>query len=130
MSAPAVSDVRIPHFIGGEWVNSKSTDWQDLINPATHAPLGKVPIADVAEVNAAIEAAAAAFPEWRRTPPEDRIQALFKLKMLLEEHLDELGRLITLENGKTLGEAKANCAAPSKMSARLRHSDDDAEATI
>jgi len=107
MSAPTVSDVRMPHFIGGEWVNSKSTDWQDLINPATHAPLGKVPIADVAEVNAAIEAAAAAFPEWRRTPPEDRIQALFKLKMLLEEHLDELGRLITLENGKTLGEAKA-----------------------
>src|SRR5439155_11546272 len=69
--------------------------------------LGKVPLADVAEVNAAIEAAAAAFPEWRRTPPEDRIQPLFKLKMLLEEHLDELGRLITIENGKTLGEAKA-----------------------
>src|SRR6266536_6633588 len=107
MSATAVSDVRIPHFIGGEWVNSKSTEWQDLVNPATHAPLGKVPLADVAEVNAAIEAAAAAFPEWRRTPPEDRIQPLFKLKMLLEEHLDELGRLITIENGKTLGEAKA-----------------------
>ncbi len=60
-----------------------------------------------AEVNAAIEAAAAAFPEWRRTPPEDRIQPLFKLKMLLEEHLDELGRLITIENGKTVTEAKA-----------------------
>src|SRR2546422_758782 len=107
MSATAVSDVRIPHFIGGEWVNSKSTEWQDLVNPATHASLGKVPLADVAEVNAAIEAAATAFPEWRRTPPEDRIQPLFKLKMLLEEHLDELGRLITIENGKTLGEAKA-----------------------
>ncbi len=92
---------------GGEWVNSKSTEWQDLVNPATHASLGKVPLADVAEVNAAIEAAATAFPEWRRTPPEDRIQPLFKLKMLLEEHLDELGRLITIENGKTLGEAKA-----------------------
>ena len=107
MCATAVSDVRIPHFIAGEWVNSRTTDWQDLINPATHAPLGKVPLANVAEVNAAIEAAAAAFPEWRRTPPEDRIQPLFKLKMLLEEHLDELGRLITQENGKTLGEAKA-----------------------
>src|SRR6266568_1454414 len=107
MSATAVSDVRIPHFIGGEWVNSKSTEWQDLVNPATHASLGKVPLADVAEVNAAIEAAATAFPEWRRTPPEDRIQPLFKLKMLLEEHIDDLGRLITIENGKTLGEAKA-----------------------
>jgi len=54
MCATAVSDIRIPHFIGGEWVNSKSTEWQDLINPATHAPLGKVPLAGVAEVNAAI----------------------------------------------------------------------------
>src|SRR5438094_10001038 len=107
MSATAVSDVRIPHFIAGEWVNSKSTEWQDLVNPATGASLGKVPLAEASEVNAAIEAAATAFPEWRRTPPEDRIQPLFKLKMLLEEHLDELGRLITIENGKTLSEAKA-----------------------
>src|SRR5713101_3148921 len=107
MCATAVSDISITYFIGGEWVNSKSTEWQALVNPATHAPLGKVPLAGVAEVNAAIEAAAAAFPDWRRTPPEDRIQPLFKLKMLLEEHLDELSRLITIENGKTFTEAKA-----------------------
>ncbi len=107
MCATAISDVRIPHFIAGEWVNSKTTEWQELINPATHASLGKVPLADVAEVNAAVEAAAAAFPAWRRTPPEDRIQPLFKLKMLLEEHIDELSRLITIENGKTFTEAKA-----------------------
>jgi malonate-semialdehyde dehydrogenase (acetylating)/methylmalonate-semialdehyde dehydrogenase len=58
-------------------------------------------------VNAAVEAAAAAFPEWRRTPPEDRIQPLFKLKVLLEEHIDELSRMITQENGKTFTESKA-----------------------
>src|SRR5579859_4259797 len=126
MCATAISDVRIPHFIAGEWVNSKSTEWQELINPATHASLGKVPLADVAEVNAAVEAAAAAFPAWRRTPPEDRIQPLFKLKMLLEEHIDELSRLITIENGKTFTEAKAElrraienvevaCGIPSMM---------------
>jgi malonate-semialdehyde dehydrogenase (acetylating)/methylmalonate-semialdehyde dehydrogenase len=107
MSVTATSAVRIPHFIGGEWVHSKSTTWQELLNPATHAPLGSVPIADAAEVNAAVEAAAAAFPGWRRTPPQDRIQPLFKLKVLLEEHLDELARLITIENGKTFIEAKA-----------------------
>ena len=55
----------------------------------------------------AIDAAAAAFPAWRRTPPEDRIQPLFKLKMLLEEHIDEISRIITQENGKTFIEAKA-----------------------
>jgi len=107
MSATAVSDVRVPHFIGGEWVHSKSTTWQELVNPATHAPLGSIPIADAVEVNAAVEAAAAAFPSWRRTPPQDRIQPLFKLKVLLEEHLDELARIITIENGKTFVEAKA-----------------------
>ncbi len=58
------------------------------------------------EVGAAVEAAAAAFRIWRRTPAEDRIQPLFKLKMLLEDHLDELARIITLENGKTFGESK------------------------
>jgi malonate-semialdehyde dehydrogenase (acetylating) / methylmalonate-semialdehyde dehydrogenase len=107
MCATAVSEIRVPHFIAGEWVHSQSTDWQELINPASHAPLGKVPLADASEVNAAVEAAARAFPDWRRTPPQDRIQPLFRLKVLLEEHLDELGRLITVENGKTLGEAKA-----------------------
>src|SRR5215831_12306347 len=107
MCATAVSEIRVHHFIAGEWVNSHSTEWQELFNPATHAALGKVPLADAAEVNLSVEAAAAAFPEWRRTPPEDRIQPLFKLKLLLEEHLDELARLITIENGKTLSEAKA-----------------------
>src|SRR5579885_1758177 len=107
MCATAVSEVRIPHFIGGSWTNSTSTNWQDVVNPATGATLGKVPLAEASEVNAAIEAAAAAFPDWRRTPPEDRIQPLFKLKMLLEEHIDELARLITIENGKTVTEAKA-----------------------
>ena len=59
------------------------------------------------KLTTAVEAAAAAFPEWRRTPPEDRIQPLFKLKMLLEEHIDDIARIITMENGKTFTEAKA-----------------------
>src|ERR1019366_9994665 len=64
------------------------------------------PLTPAAEVDAAVESAAAAAREWRRTPAEDRIQPLFKLKMLLEDHLDELGRIITLENGKTFAEGK------------------------
>ena len=54
-----------------------------------------------------VRAAAAAFPAWRRTPPEDRIQYLFKLKQLLEERVDDLARICTLENGKTLTESRA-----------------------
>ena len=67
----------------------------------------RVPLAGAEEVNAAVEAACAAFPDWRRTPPEDRIQPLFKLKMLLEENIEDLSRTITRENGKTLSEARA-----------------------
>ena len=97
---------KIPQYINGQWVESQATEWQDIINPATAEVLGRVPMAGAAEVTRAIEAAAAAYPEWRRTPAEDRIQPLFKLKMLLEENLDDIARIITQENGKTLGEAK------------------------
>ncbi|HET9406215.1 MAG TPA: CoA-acylating methylmalonate-semialdehyde dehydrogenase [Candidatus Sulfotelmatobacter sp.] len=105
VAAPPIT--KVPHYINGQWIESRSADWRDVINPATGEVLANVPLADATEVNAAIEAAAAAFPEWRRTPPEDRIQPLFKLKMLLEEHIDDIARIITQENGKTFGEAKA-----------------------
>ena len=89
--------------------------------------LASVPLAEQPKLHAAIEAAAAAYPEWRRTPPEDRIQPLFKLKMLLEDHIDDIARIITLENGKTFTEAKAEMRrAIENVEGRLRHSHDDA----
>src|SRR6202163_1793763 len=99
--------VRLTNYINGQWTDSEATEWRDVINPATGETLAQVPLADAIEVNQAIEAAAAAFPEWRRTPPEDRIQPLFKLKMLLEDHIGDIARIITQENGKTFTEAKA-----------------------
>jgi len=107
MSTAVITETKIPNFINGEWVESPASEWMDVLNPATGENLGKVPISDAAEVTKAIDAAAAAFPAWRRTPPEDRIQPLFKLKQLLEEHVDDISRLITQENGKTFTEAKA-----------------------
>src|SRR5437868_10553323 len=104
-AAPPIT--RVPNYVNGEWRESNSADWQDVVNPATGEVLARVPLSSGAEVAQTIEAAAAAFPAWRRTPPEDRIQPLFKLKQLLEEHLGELARIITLENGKTLAESKA-----------------------
>ena len=106
MSVAAPPVTKLTNYINGQWTDSRSSEWRDVVNPATGEVLASVPMADAAEVATAVEAAAAAFPEWRRTPPEDRIQPLFRLKMLLEEHIDELGRLITIENGKTLSEAK------------------------
>src|SRR5579862_4338930 len=107
MSTAVATSAQLPHFINGQWVESTASEWLDVPNPATGEVLARVPLADAAEVNRSVEAAAAAFPEWRRTPPEDRIQPLFKLKTLLEEHIDEIARIITMENGKTFGEAKA-----------------------
>ena len=107
MSTAVVSEVKVPHYINGSWVESTSSQWQDVTNPATGEVLARVPLADPSEVAAAIDAAASAYPDWRRTPPEDRIQPLFKLKQLLEDHIDDLGRIITQENGKTFAEGKA-----------------------
>ncbi len=106
MTVAAPPSQKLTHFVNGQWIEAHTSEWRDIINPATGEILASVPLADASDVNAAVEAAAAAFPEWRRTPPEDRIQPLFKLKMLLEEHIDDIARIITLENGKTFGEAK------------------------
>src|SRR5712672_2202068 len=99
--------LRLTNYINGQWTDSSAREWRDVINPATGETLAQVPLAETAEVNQAVETAAAAFPEWRRTPPEDRIQPLFKLKVLLEDNLDDIARIITQENGKTFTEAKA-----------------------
>src|SRR5258708_25789136 len=98
---------KVPNYINGRWEDSAAIEWQDVSNPATGELLASAPLSDAVEVTRAIDAAAAAYPAWRRTPPEDRIQPLFKLKALLEEQQDELARIITQENGKTFSEAKA-----------------------
>src|SRR5215471_13061083 len=105
LAAPPAS--KIANYINGHWAEAKTSEWRDVVNPATGEILASVPLAGSADVNQAVEAAAAAFPDWRRTPPQDRIQPLFKLKMLLEEHIDDIARIITMENGKTFAEARA-----------------------
>ena len=74
----------------GSWRSSDVQDCADVINPATSEKLARVPLGTKKDVDAAVQAAASAFPAWRRTPAEERIQYLFKLKQLLEAHLDEL----------------------------------------
>ena len=93
------------NYIDGTWVQSKAAETVDVINPATGEVLGRTPLSTAAEVDAAAQAAAAALPAWRQTPAQDRIQYLFKLKALLESNLEEIGRTITMECGKTVEEA-------------------------
>lgn len=107
MTVAAPPFTKVPNYVNGQWVESTASEWLDVTNPATGEVIAKTPLSSATEVANAVDAAATAFPEWRRTPPEDRIQPLFKLKQLLEEHIDDIGRIITEENGKTFTEAKA-----------------------
>src|ERR1700719_1324955 len=107
MTVATATLTKVPNFVNGRWVDSDATEWIDVTTPATGEVIAQTPLGSAAEAAAAVESAAAAFPDWRRTPAEDRIQPLFKLKQLLEEHVDELSRIITQENGKTFTEAKA-----------------------
>ena len=103
----AIASPSIHNLIGGKWVTSTSPAGIELKNPATGEPLGQAPVGSAGDVDAAVQAAHQAFGSWRHVPAADRVQYLFKLKSLLEEHLDELARLITIENGKTFAESKA-----------------------
>jgi malonate-semialdehyde dehydrogenase (acetylating) / methylmalonate-semialdehyde dehydrogenase len=106
-STPITAPVDVLNYVDGGWRRSSTTTFFDVTNPATNETVARTPISTKSDVDAAVQSAAEAFPAWRRTPPGERIQYLFKLKYLLDEHIDELARIITLENGKTFGEAKA-----------------------
>lgn len=95
------------NYIDGQWIRSSAGTYLDVKNPATAEVMTQVPLSPADEVNMAAEAAAKAFGEWRRTPAVERVQHLFRFKRLLEEHRDELSRLITNEAGKTYAESQA-----------------------
>src|SRR4051794_22604309 len=97
---------RVRNYINGKWVDSKSDAYQDVIDPATQEVLASVPLNGGQDVQDAAEAAHLAFLGWRDTPPGDRIQYLFRLKQLLEDHFDDIARTLTTENGKTLVDAR------------------------
>ena len=95
---------QLSNYLNGQWQRSTAEEYVEVINPATAEVLALVPLSGAADVALATQAAAAAFPEWRRTPPEERVQYLFKLKELLAERAEEIARILTMENGKTLAE--------------------------
>jgi malonate-semialdehyde dehydrogenase (acetylating)/methylmalonate-semialdehyde dehydrogenase len=96
----------ILNFIGGEWQASEATEALEVINPATAKTVSYVPLSTPNEVDMAVLKAVRAFADWKQVPPTERIQYLFRLKDLLEEHLEDLARTITIENGKTLNESR------------------------
>jgi len=99
--------MEILNYINGEWVKPVVKEYFDVINPATGEVIARTPLGTKADVEAAAKAASEALPAWRRTPVNDRVQYLFKLRNLMRENADEIARYITNEAGKTFEEAKA-----------------------
>jgi len=96
-----------PHLIAGEAV-TVAADHGDVFNPSTGEVIARVPLGTAADVDAAVQAARAAFASWGVVPPPKRSAVLFRYRDLLEKHFDELARLVTKENGKTLDEARGD----------------------
>ena len=99
--------MEILNFVNGEWIKPNVSEYFDVINPATGQVIAKTPLGTKADVDAAAQAASEAFPAWRRTPVNERVQYLFKLRDIMRANGDEIAKLITDECGKTLDEAKA-----------------------
>jgi malonate-semialdehyde dehydrogenase (acetylating)/methylmalonate-semialdehyde dehydrogenase len=117
MSSAVTSQVtELQNYINGHWRRPSSAEFFDVTNPATTELLARTPMSSPADVDAAVQAAADAFPAWRRTPPGERVQYLFKLKNLLEEHIDELSRPSLSKMVRPLAKRKPNYAVASKMS--------------
>jgi malonate-semialdehyde dehydrogenase (acetylating)/methylmalonate-semialdehyde dehydrogenase len=118
----------IANLIAGQWCRP-STPVLPVYNPATAEVLDEVPLSGPAEVAQAVAAAAAAYPEWSRTPVMERTRLMFRYKMLLEEHCEELAAIVTRHHGKTLDEARGEvrrgievvdfaCGAPTLLQGR------------
>jgi malonate-semialdehyde dehydrogenase (acetylating)/methylmalonate-semialdehyde dehydrogenase len=115
-----------PLFIGGEWTTVSGVATTPVHNPSVGEVIAETPLCGAGVVDEAVQAAAKAFPAWMETPPIERARILFRLKVLLEDHFDELARSVTTEHGKTLAEARGDvrrglenieyaCGAPSLL---------------
>jgi malonate-semialdehyde dehydrogenase (acetylating)/methylmalonate-semialdehyde dehydrogenase len=101
-----MAEIKIKNFYNGEWRESTAVEFVNVVNPATQEVMGRTPLSPVSEVDAAAQAAAEALLDWRRMPVTERVQYLFTLKFLLEGQFEDISRLITMECGKTLDEAR------------------------
>jgi malonate-semialdehyde dehydrogenase (acetylating)/methylmalonate-semialdehyde dehydrogenase len=117
---------RLKYLVGGEWKDTASGVYYEITNSSTGETMAEAPRCTAEEVDAAVEAAAAAFPGWRDTPITERVQVMFRLKGLMEENLHDTAVLLATEMGKSYTEARGDvlkaievvelaCAAPVTM---------------
>jgi malonate-semialdehyde dehydrogenase (acetylating) / methylmalonate-semialdehyde dehydrogenase len=120
----------IPNLIGSEWnVPAGAVGSLPIYNPATGDVIEQVPLSGAADVDAAVQAATAAYRTWSRTAVMDRVRLMFRYKAVLEEHFEELAAIVTRHHGKTLEESRGEvrrgievvdfaCGAPTLLQGR------------
>ncbi|MCL9802653.1 CoA-acylating methylmalonate-semialdehyde dehydrogenase [Pseudomonas sp. AKS31] len=99
---------KVKLLIDGEWVESQTAEWHDIVNPATQQVLAKVPFATAAEVDAAVSAAQRAFQTWKLTPIGARMRIMLKLQALIREHSKRIAVVLSAEQGKTIADAEGD----------------------
>ena len=97
-----------PLFIGGNWTGADGTATEPVFNPSDGSVIAMTPMCGASEVDAAVQAAREALPDWSATPVVDRARILFRYVHLLEQNFEELSRMVTREHGKTLEEARGS----------------------
>ena len=105
-AAKAVETVKL--LIDGRFVESVTTEWHEVINPATQEVLARVPFATDAEIEAAVASAKKAYRTWRNTPLAARARIMLKLQALVREHMPRIARTLSAEQGKTLPDAEGD----------------------
>jgi malonate-semialdehyde dehydrogenase (acetylating) / methylmalonate-semialdehyde dehydrogenase len=120
----------IPNLIGAEWhTPAGAVESLPVYNPATGEVIEQVPLSGAADVDAAVQAAKAAYRTWSRTAVMDRVRLMFRYKAVLEEHFEELAAIVTRHHGKTLEESRGEvrrgievvdfaCGAPTLLQGR------------
>src|SRR5512132_318521 len=116
----------LQNYVGGRWVDTRTREFLDVYNPARGEVIAKTPLSTGGDVDAAVAAATKAFPAWRDTPVVQRARAMFRFANLLEQHFEDLARIVTTEHGKTIDESRGSvrrgiecvevaCGTPSLM---------------
>jgi malonate-semialdehyde dehydrogenase (acetylating)/methylmalonate-semialdehyde dehydrogenase len=130
MATTTPSTRLLDNYVAGRWTPATGDDALDVTNPATGETLVRVPLSASADLDAAVNAARAALPEWRAVSAIGRARKLFELRQGLVERSDDLARSVTTEMGKTLPDARAEvarmiemvecaCALPTTMQGRV-----------
>ena len=115
MIATETATNSVKFYIDGQWEEAAGNALHPVYNPATGQVIARVPYATADDVDRAARAAHAAFLKWREVPVVDRVQIFYRYKDLLEKHADEVARILTTENGKTLDDARGSVRRAIQM---------------